>query len=244
MPYSEYSEPDPVPAPAIQTQGLSNAIESVPTVGANVSPDIHRHPDTGVLHQSIQPKTGSGMKKRKSTVTVSSHNRDRSLYPNLSSYTVKFSDTDNQAGHVIGMSFKNVYSVELISAVYPNTNSAVDEPYLALVIDELDTSSTFSNNQALDNAFARLFPFDVTVAAGKFIYNATTKNKIIFRAGSTLASLDRITISIRTVDNALFNFGVDAVPPAAPTKNLQNYFTFRITTLECDTAELGTNAIF
>jgi len=241
MPYEE-----PTETTSVVPQALSRSVDSIPKL------DHYTHPDS---QRTVQPQQApvpnfpkiAELVKKESILTVTSYNRDRSLYPSVSSYSVKFSDTDLQSSHVVGTTFKNVYSIELISAVYPNTNGCSDEPYLNVVIDEISTTTVHSNNQSTGSAFARLIPTDITVPAGKFLRSMSDGidyNGKIYRAGNTLASLDRMTISIKDIDNNLFNFGADNVLPLPPNKAIQNFFTFKVTTLECDTNSINTNGIF
>ena len=244
MPYED--TPVELPLSSVIPHAMSRSLDSIP------KPDHYTHPDSQrtVLPQEAPvpnfPKIAELVKKE-SILTISSYNRDRSLYPSVSSYSVKFTDTDLQASHVVGTTFKNVYSIELISAVYPNTNGCSTEPYLNVIIDEISTTTVHSNNQATGSAFAKLIPVDVTVPAGQFLRTVSDGigyNGKIYRSGNTLASLDRMTISIKDIDNALFNFGADNVLPLPPNKAIQNFLTFKITTLECDTNSINTNGIF
>jgi hypothetical protein len=144
-----------------------------------------------------------------SYLSIDSHDRDRTKYPNPNEYTIPLvsSDTTNQHGSVPGKRYKNVTSIELISAVIPNRANVLDEIYLILQVDEI-TDSTY------DPLCKVFYP----------------KPK---------ASFDRITIILLKRDGTPFNFGTDNTLPAEVNPDLQNSFTFKITEKVVDVAPIG-----
>lgn len=139
--------------------------------------------------------------------------RDISQYPQPNYYRIKFDP------------YYNIKSIRIVAGTMPDVNSITDEPYLIVNIDEF--SNLESSNTNVHNAFT-LLQLQPAVVAGKFINtentisNATTKY-----FNPPMAKLTQMTLSIRDLNNALFDFGDDS---GGPDKALQNFFLFEIVT--------------
>lgn len=115
-------------------------------------------------------------------------------------------------------------SVKLLSAVVPNTNNVLDEPYLLLQIDEIEGMYDAAS-RASQNAFTKLY----------FKPSPTNFLRLDKGVGDPLtriywptpkASIDRFTLSIRTYDGEIFDFGTD--DGDQPNPELQTMFTLEI----------------
>jgi hypothetical protein len=170
-----------------------------------------------------------------SFLSIDSHDRDRTKYPNTNEYTIPFitSETNginNNRGNVPGKRYKNVIAIDLISAVIPNRANILDEIYLILQIDELDDNTYDASNPSLNRGFAKLFftPVDGTTKWLRIDKdNSDPLHKVFYPKPK--ASLDRLTIRILKRDGTPFNFGTDNALPADVNPFLQNSWTFRIT---------------
>lgn len=165
---------------------------------------------------------------------ISSNDRDRAIYPNLNYYRIQFQSK-----------IKNIVEIELVNIIFPNVANILLEPYLVLEIDELPSNIEFSCTD-IHKAFAILplkKPNDTT---GSFIVPELGQNyKTTMKFRTPLASLDRMTISIKDMNGNLYNFGSDTSLPNPPTKALQNSLLFKITTLDPDTNEkISQHAIY
>lgn len=150
-------------------------------------------------------------------LTLSSRDRDTTLYPNVNSYAIAFPNE-----------FRNISSIELVQAIIPDQNSASSEPYLLLKIAEIE-DVMISNDRNISDAFAILQPSSPTTTGGfmqldKRIHENTVKHFKVPKA-----SLAKITLTITDINGALFNFGTDTNPPQ---KALQNTFVFKIICME------------
>lgn len=138
-------------------------------------------------------------------ISIDSRDRDRSIWPYTSQYEVKLDPPAPYSGAQIQRSFKNVISVELMNAVFPNTNKILDMQYIYLNIREVDgiLDTTCSGKRF----FAKLLPQH---AIGNFIYNyqdiAERAKKVYPFRG---ARLDKLTVEFRDPTGALANFGND-----------------------------------
>lgn len=161
-------------------------------------------------------------------LSVSSRDRDDSVYPNVNQYIVKFRE------------FKNVKSIELVQAIIPDKNNVSQEPYLLLKIDELDDVMV-SNDRNISDAFAILQMAQPITAGGfiqidKRIHENTVKN---FK--NPMASLSKMTVNITDDNGSLFDFGSDS---PAFQKSLQNTFVFKIVTIEKRYSMLNQRNVF
>ena len=171
-------------------------------------------------------------------LSIDSSDRDRAKYPNPFKYTIHMtgsSDHENVTGH----RFKNVYSIELISAVLPNVDEIKDELYIILDIEELEDIGFDSSNQNLKGAYAKLVM--QTHINDNFLLldsdNSRPLKRIYYPAPK--ASIDRLTIKLMKPNGDIIDLGPDSDPDQPPIKDIQNSFTFRIITKVPDTAPLG-----
>jgi hypothetical protein len=171
-------------------------------------------------------------------LSIDSSDRDRGKYPNPFKYTIHMtgtSDNENVTGHV----FKNVYSIELISAILPNVSEIKDEMYIVLEIEELEDIGFDSSNQHLKGAYAKLvmqshLNDNFLVLDGD---NSRPLKRIYYP--SPKASIDRLTITLKKLNGELIDLGPDSDPDEPPLRDIQNSFTFRIITKIPDAAPLG-----
>lgn len=162
-------------------------------------------------------------------VTVSSRDRDTSIYPNTNRYVINFPKE-----------FKNISSIQLIQAIFPDTNNVRHEPYLLLKIDELEDVMV-SNDRNISDAFAMILlsapPQNNTfITMDTKVHENTIK---YFRIPK--ATLSKMTISITDCDGALFDFGSDS-PPLV--KGVQTTFVFKLSVLEKKRETLNHRNVF
>lgn len=157
-------------------------------------------------------------------VVINSADRDTARYQLHYNYVVDLIGT-----------YKNVISVNLISAVLPNTSGILTEPYLVLSlggdIDHIDFG-TLSNNH---KGFTTL-PIK-SPGTNSFIVpdlSGACNSEVLFR--TPLARLPRLTIKLKDYTGALYNFGA---PGGSTAKADQHSFTLRIVTRELSRASLG-----
>lgn len=148
-------------------------------------------------------------------VCVSSKDRNRAHYPSTSKFSV-----------TLPHEIKDVLGVELIDSIIPNLNSVTDEPYLCLVVQELEGSVS-----SLDNSVGRatsILYLDNELTAGKpFIHVKSRSDGIKLTYNDTVkSSLSKFTINVLTEDGSVFNFGTDN--GASPLKTLQTTFVFKV----------------
>lgn len=164
-------------------------------------------------------------KYREYFVTVDSANRDRNIWRNTNQYEVKMQPDGSFQGATIDRAFKNVRSIEVINAIFPNANNVVNEMYIYLCIPEID-GVLESTNKIGNTALAQLVPHRVV---GSFVYcmfNKDTHPKRYFPVEGV--RIDRITVEFRKRDGTLFDFGLDN-PVGLPIANIvQTSVTFKI----------------
>jgi hypothetical protein len=165
-------------------------------------------------------------------VTISSKDRDRSVFPNVNNYCI-----------TLPQEFRNVSSVELVQAIIPAQNDADAEPYLLLDIDEI-SEVMISTDRHISDSFAILQPSPPTTAGGFMQIDKRIHENTVKYYKTPKASISKLTVSIRDSSGALFNFGNDASPPSAFTKALQNTFVFKLTILEKRRKDLHHRNVF
>lgn len=165
-------------------------------------------------------------------VTIDSIDRDRTLWPLSSRFEVKFAGLPDFAGATLNRGFKNVSSVELVSVVYPNTNYILNEPCIYIAFDEFE-GAYHGTNAAGTNAFAKLIP---NTALGGFVSSygdagssGHPQRKVSWASG---VRLDKLTVSLKTSRNAVFNFGTDYAPNLPANPALQVSITLKVTVVE------------
>lgn len=168
-------------------------------------------------------------------LTIDSRDRDRVTWPQANHFQIPLasSRTDTRV-KAVGERYKNIYSISLLSAVVPNMNNVLDEPYLLFQIDEIDKVYD-SANPACARAFTKLYfkevcPSSKYLRLDKGVGDPLTK--IYWPAPK--ASLDRLTFSFRRFDGSLFAFGPDSAPPADPLTDRQTSVTLEIRTYVVD----------
>jgi hypothetical protein len=166
---------------------------------------------------SVLNEPGLEYEKRIRFVSVSSLDRNTNDYPNPNYYMMNLQET-----------FRNVYRIELVQAIIPDQNNVNLQPFLLLNISEIDNVIT-TNNLALSNSFAVLQSAPAVVNNAFINTDKRIHENIPKIFTPPKASLEKMTISIRDYAGNLFNFGTDTTPKNI---NLQNWFFFKITTLE------------
>jgi len=176
-------------------------------------------------------------------IDIDSRERDRTIWPDPQNYQIKFQGTSDHE-NVIGQVYKNIKSIELISMCIPNTNNVLDEQYLLLQIDEINNKKRRSANINVDKAFTRLI-FQDLAAVNYLCIDKDISSPLIleYPKNDLLASLSKMTISLRRYDGTLFDFGTDTVAPTPFDETVQNSMTFKITELVRDTSKMGKRII-
>lgn len=165
-------------------------------------------------------------------ISVSSRDRNRTNYPNVNNYIVTFP-----------VEFKNISSIELIQAIIPAQNDVEKEPYLLLTIDELP-DVMISNDTHIANSFA-ILQLSSPVTAGGFVQiDKRIHENTVLTFRSPKANLAKMTITIRDCVGNLFDFGTDTDITNIPSKNLQNTFIFKVTTLEKQRKQLSHRNVY
>ena len=174
-------------------------------------------------------------------LSIDSQDRDRRADPNPNEYTIQLVTSDT-SGYINapGAAYKNITSIELISAVIPNVNNVLDEIYLILEIPEIDETTYRATNHNLSRGFAKLMfcKCDGTNKWLRLDLILSDPLKKVFYP-SPKASIERMTIRLKKRDGTLFNFGTDNSLPTDVNPDIQNSFTFKITTKVVDTEPLG-----
>lgn len=153
-------------------------------------------------------------------VSISSRDRDYSVYPNVNRYVVNFPTE-----------FKNVSNIQLIQAIIPDQNNVRSEPYLLLKIDELEDVMV-SRDRNVSDAFAMIMLSSPPTPGGFISMDTKIHENTVKYFRIPKASLSKMTVSITDCDGVLFDFGESLVSPATPGKSYQNTFVFKVTVLE------------
>lgn len=170
-------------------------------------------------------------------LSIDSSDRDRSKYPNPFKYTIRMEGSqDNE--NVTGRRYKNVHSIELISALLPNLPEIVEEMYIILEIEELEDVGYDSSNQALRKAFSKIVVCDCLLNNFLILDGDNSRPLIRVFYPSPRASIDRMTITLRKPDGTMFT-AVDNPPDQPVKKEVQNSFTFKIIEKIVDTTPIG-----
>jgi hypothetical protein len=162
---------------------------------------------------------------------VDSKDRDTVSYPRVNEYKINLQTP-----------YKNVKSIEMISAIIPNqaqTGSITDEPYLIIIIDELNNIQCTDNSTT--GAFTILPLKAPTKSSGGFIIpelGCMFKSPKIYRQPIYLKSL---TIRICDKEGVPFNFGET---PGSIVKAFQNSFVFKFIIEEKDRTELQNRNVY
>jgi hypothetical protein len=137
--------------------------------------------------------------------------------------------------------YKNVRSVEMVSAILPNQPDTIDQqPFLSIDIDELNHID-FSSTKIAHKAFA-ILPLKVPGKTGGFIVpdlGAIYHTALTFR--TPLAILGSLTIKIRDIYGQFFTFGR---PEGTLEKEFQNSFVFKITVEDVSRTPLNQRNVY
>ena len=147
-------------------------------------------------------------------ICINSSDRNISKNPKVNDYRIDFQDT-----------FKNIHSIEIVSASVANQNSVQANAYLIIKFDGLD-HLTFSNNN-INKGFALLY---LKPTAGAHVYpelGCLQRNVRYFN--TPLASFSHVAIQIYKPDGTLFDFGESN---GDVSSTYQNSFVLKITTKE------------
>ena len=150
-------------------------------------------------------------------VTVSSRDRDRSVYPNTNQYVINFPQE-----------FKNISSIQLIQAIFPDANNVRREPYLLLKIAELEDVMV-SSDRNISDAFAMILLSTPPLNNAFITMDTKVHENTIKYFRIPKASLSKMTVSITDCDGTLFDFGADG---PSLVRDVQTTFVFKLTVLE------------
>jgi len=166
--------------------------------------------------------------KRNNYLTINSKDRDITTYSSSSKFVIN-----------LDSEYKNITSIELITAIIPDKNNVINEPYLLLNIKELDTLMD-SPGKELSESFAMLQLAPPT-SPGTFIQiDKRTFENTVLNFHTPKSSLSKLTISITDSEGVLFSFGGNGTS----TKAYQTIFTFKITTLDTDRSTLNQRNVY
>lgn len=161
--------------------------------------------------------------------TIDSRDRDRTAWPSTAEYQVKMEPENTFTGATLGRNYKNVKSLELMNATYPNLNNVLNEAYLFLCIPELEGLMYDGTNITAMKSFAKLTPTRNTTA---FVYSdlGLYDDPPILEFHTQGKRLDRLTVQFKRPDGTLFSFGTDN--GETPNSTLQTSLTFRVGIVE------------
>lgn len=151
-------------------------------------------------------------------LSVYSGDRNASSYPNPESYTIDFNSLVNK-------DYRNVISIRLISGVFPDQNNVLQEPYLVLHINEINSPHIAGTSSVL-NSGSTILQLDKSLTPTYFFNLKSDICKCLFSSFSQpIARLSRFTIKITDALGNLFSFGSDTNPV---NKSLQHLLVFEI----------------
>lgn len=217
------------------TPKLSNE----PNILGEDSSFIYKYPDNYAHREFMQaPQLNLIDDPNERYLSIDSSDRDRSKYPNPFKYTIHFTGSSDQQ-NVTGHRYKNIHSIELISAMLPNVSEIKDEMYIILHIEELQEIGFDSSNTCLKGSFAKLAMNDSSNPNFLFLDadNSRPLKRVFYPTQK--ASLDKLTITLKRPNGEIINLGPDSDPDLPPIKDIQNTFTFAIITTVTDSKPLG-----
>lgn len=150
-------------------------------------------------------------------LNINSADRDVANYPLHYDYKISF-DTN----------YKNIASIELISAVLPFATDILLEPYLTLDIDGLNVID-FANTSVSHRGFTTLALKAPTSSTGFIVPDFGPIFHTSFVPKTPMASLNSFNIKFRDVSGTLYTFGA---PGGSVLKKDQHSLLFRIITKE------------
>ena len=159
--------------------------------------------------------TAKGTLKIKAMVShylnVSSSHRNTTTYPLHYKYRLNLANE-----------YRNVTRVTLINITVPNSTGILDEPILALSIDELNDTKTQTSNNTID-VFS-VFPIKTPEKpTGGFINYSP--NILVSREFAQPIKLTSLNVSILDLEGIPFDFGA---PSGSTSKTLQHKFLLKI----------------
>lgn len=168
-------------------------------------------------------------------ISIDSRDRNRDSWPQTNHYRVPLvTSSTNPNVKSTGDRLKNIYSIDLLSCVVPNSPGLFDQPYLLLQIDEIDglydAANTPSTRALTKLYFREASPGGTFLRLDKGVGDPT--RRIYWPAPR--ASLEQLTISFRNYDGTLFDFGPDTTIPTDPNTELQTTITLEIRTFVPD----------
>jgi hypothetical protein len=164
-------------------------------------------------------------------VNIDSTDRNRALWPDSGNFEVRFQPSGDYQGATVNRAFKNVYSVELIDAIYPNIVGVSQNMYFLLCIPELTDGIGIyeSTNNTTTKTLSKLVPSTVLGNFIQTIFQQPEVTRITFPTEGK--RIDKLTIEMRTNTGSLFQFcGTNGSNDngAIPNPLVQTSFTLRI----------------
>ena len=164
-------------------------------------------------------------------VFISSSYRDDVNYPLHYDYRVELQNE-----------YKNVKSVEMISATIPNITGILDEPVVVFDIDELNFIDFPSKSGNSHKGFTIIPLKSPNKTTDGFINpELSCTYRGVFEHKTPIASLNHLRIKIRDVDGNLYDFGA---PAGSTAKKDQHSFVLKIVTQEKSRDNLNYRNVF
>jgi hypothetical protein len=128
--------------------------------------------------------------------------------------------------------YTNVKKVELISVIFPNTTNIIQEPYLVLDINEINTMEfTLQQNTHKGFSVCPLKNPNQGSGNGGFILTELGCSYHISTDYKVPKELSRLTVKVRDYTGALYTFG-NSIGSGSTAKNQQISFILRITCVD------------
>ena len=177
---------------------------------------------------SVQQEYDIKYTTRNNYLTISSKDRDTSQYSKSTNFIID-----------LYTEYRNITSIELITAIIPDKANVQNEPFLLLNIKELDVLND-SNNKQISDSFAMLQLAPPTLPGTFIQIDKRTFENTVLNFHTPKSRLSRMTIRITDADGNLFNFGGDGTTD----KNYQCQFVFKIVTLDTDRSTLNQRNVY
>lgn len=177
---------------------------------------------------SVEQEENIEYKKRNNYLTICSKDRDLTVYPKSSDFVVD-----------LQREYRNITSIELITAIIPDKNNVQSEPFLLLNVKELDVLND-SNNKQISDSFAMLQLTPPTVIDTFIQIDKRTFENTTLNFHTPKSRLSRMSISVTDLDGNIFSFGGDNTT----NKANQCFFVFKIVTLDTDRSSLNQRNVY
>jgi hypothetical protein len=177
---------------------------------------------------SVEQEENIEYKKRDNFLTICSKDRDLTSYPKSSNFVID-----------LQKEYRNITSIELITAIIPDKNNVQNEPFLLLNIKELDVLND-SNNKQISDSFAMLQLTPPTVSGTFIQIDKRTFENTTLNFHTPKSKLSRMSITVTNLDGSIFNFGGDNTTD----KSYQCFFVFKIVTLDTDRKSLNHRNVY